>query len=252
MPFLLALILIWFVISYQKRKNQHELDQKDNLLKQQQLIIEKQQGIERERNRIASEMHDDLGSGLTTIKYLSERAQKIIKNEESKDLISRIEANAKDLVSNMSEIIWTMNTRYDDVVNLAGFMRRYAFGFLENYGIEMKFNIDESCGHQAINGETRRDLFLVFKEILHNSAKYSGAKSIFISIQCNGYLEINIEEEQGKGFDVEEKLNSGNGLFNIQKRISNIGGKIEFNKLSHAMQFRITYTLNDEVPADTE
>ena len=65
MPILLATILIWFALNYQKRKNQYEIEQRDNLLREQKLIIEKQKAIESERNRIATEMHDDLGSGLT-------------------------------------------------------------------------------------------------------------------------------------------------------------------------------------------
>ncbi|MBK8448898.1 MAG: histidine kinase dimerization/phosphoacceptor domain-containing protein [Saprospiraceae bacterium] len=76
MPVLLSGLLIWFLVFYQKKKYTQQLEKKDLLLKQQNLIIENQQAIEKERNRIASEMHDDLGSGLTTIKYLSERALK--------------------------------------------------------------------------------------------------------------------------------------------------------------------------------
>jgi len=246
MPLILSGILIWFVISYQKRKNKHEMDEKDHLLKQQQLVIEKQQGIERERNRIASEMHDDLGSGLTTIKYLSERAKKLISDEDSRVLITKIEANAQELVTNMSEIIWTMNTRFDDIANLAGFMRRYAHSYLEQYDIDIKFIIEESCGDQAINGEIRRDLFLVFKEILHNSVKHSGSNKIVVHMECDGELIIKVEEINGKGFDPEEKLQSGNGIYNMQKRIENIGGKISFTRLNESMYYAVSYKLPEE------
>ena len=243
MPLLLAAILIWFVISYQKRKNKHEIDKKDHLLQQQQLIIEKQKAVESERNRIATEMHDDLGSGLTTIKYLSERAKKIINEAAAVELISRIEDNARELVNNMSEIIWTMNTRYDDVANLAGFVRTYAFTYLENYEKELKFHIDESCGHQEVKSEARRDLFLVIKELLHNTVKHSSSDKIYITMMCTQDLDINIEEEGGRGFDPAITISKGNGIFNINKRLENIGGKIEFQLKPYAMTYRITYPL---------
>jgi len=243
MPLVLSAILIWFVITYQKRKSQHEIALRDNLLKQQQLIIEKQQAIEAERNRIASEMHDDLGSGLTTIKYLSERARKYISQGDGMDILQRIEAYARDLVSNMSEIIWTMNTRFDDVANLAGFMRRYAFDYLENYEMDIAFHIHESCGVQPLNGEVRRDLFLALKEILHNSVKYSGARKIYIHMTCDDDLELTIEEEGGRGFDIDQSLGSGNGLYNMRRRLENIGGSIEFTRRPHAMAYRLVYPL---------
>jgi len=245
MPLLLSALLIWFVISYQKRKNKHEMDEKDHLLKQQQLIIEKQQGIERERNRIASEMHDDLGSGLTTIKYLSERVNKLTSDGDSKALISKIENHAQELVTNMSEIIWTMNTRYDDVDNLAGFMRRYAHNFFENYDIVLQFIIEDSCADQPIQGEIRRDLFLIFKEILHNSVKHSGANKIVVIMECVDELVIKVEEVNGKGFDPNEKLKNGNGIYNMQKRIENIGGRITYSYLENSMFYSLSYKLPD-------
>ncbi|MGB3226675.1 MAG: histidine kinase dimerization/phosphoacceptor domain-containing protein, partial [Saprospiraceae bacterium] len=126
MPVLLSGLLIWFLVFYQKKKYTQQLEKKDLLLKQQNLIIENQQAIEKERNRIASEMHDDLGSGLTTIKYLSERALKQAKDPEEEKQVKRISEHSSQLVRNMSEIIWAMNTRYDTLENLLAYIRRYA------------------------------------------------------------------------------------------------------------------------------
>ncbi|MBK8669021.1 MAG: hypothetical protein IPN89_05945 [Saprospiraceae bacterium] len=72
MPLLLIALLIWFFLSYQKKKYEYEVEKKDALVREQALIIEQQNAIQMERNRIASEMHDELGSGLTSIKYLSD------------------------------------------------------------------------------------------------------------------------------------------------------------------------------------
>lgn len=240
MPLVLSFVLIWFVVTYQKKKNEFEITSRDHLLQQQQMIIEKQQAIVEERNRIASEMHDDLGSGLTSILFLSERLKKLSPTIEYTDLIDKITKNSKNLVSNMSEIIWSMNSRYDDVLNLAGYMRRFASEFLSTNEIPLHFYISPNCQDQPISGTRRRDLFLVFKEILHNAVKYSNAHMIYINIDCDAYLKITIDELGGKGFDVTQVENLGNGIYNISKRIDSLGGEIEFKKFDSKMQSKIT------------
>ena len=74
MPLFLSALMIWLVLAYQKKKHQAENAAKDAQLREQALIIEKQNALENERNRISAEMHDDLGSGLTRIRYLSDKA----------------------------------------------------------------------------------------------------------------------------------------------------------------------------------
>lgn len=240
MPLVLSAVLIWFVTTYQRKKNEFEISSRDYLLQQQQLIIEKQQAIVEERNRIASEMHDDLGSGLTTILFLSERLKKISPTQQHIELIDKITRNSKVLVSNMSEIIWSMNSRFDDVLNLAGYMRRFASEFLDSHEVPLHFHIAENCQKQPISGTKRRDLFLVFKEILHNAVKYSQAHMIAINIDCDGILVITVDELGGKGFDPALVENRGNGIYNIGKRINRIGGQIEFRRLSNKMHTKIT------------
>lgn len=96
MPVLLAVLLIWFFISYQRKKLQNETDQKDALLREQTLIIESHRSLELERTRIASEMHDDLGSGLTTIRYLSDRA---LKQAKDADEVAQIKISQIKVIS---------------------------------------------------------------------------------------------------------------------------------------------------------
>jgi len=107
-------LVYWTVRSYYRRK----LEKKNQLLREQALIIKNQQAIEHERTRIASEMHDDLGSGLTTIRYLSDKALMQAKDTEEVEQIQRIADHSNTLVRNMSEIIWAMNSRFDDAENL--------------------------------------------------------------------------------------------------------------------------------------
>jgi len=247
MPILLATILIWFALNYQKKKNQYEIEHRDNLLKEQKLIIERQKAIELERNRIATEMHDDLGSGLTTIIYLGERIKSKFPHFEGLEILKKIENQSKELVGNMSEIIWTMNSRYDDIANLAGFMRRYAYKYLENYGMDLEFHIDDKCLDYPLSGEIRRNLFLILKEILHNAIKYSQMSKFVVNLHCNSVLTIQIEEVGGIGFNPEISKDSGNGIYNMSKRMEKIGGTIHFEKKPEAMCYLILYPLNQNI-----
>lgn len=239
MPILLSLVLIWFFISYQKKKHQNEVDKKDALLREQSLIIEKQQAIENERNRIASEMHDDLGSGLTTIRYLSDKALQQAKDATEAGQIQRIADHSNTLVRNMSEIIWAMNSRFDNTDNLIGYLRRYASEYLDERQMTFKFESEENDVSLGIGGEKRRNIFLVFKELLHNSVKYSNAESISISIETGDEFVIKISELGGKGFNPHESIEKGNGLFNCQKRLKSVDGKLSFEKTGDAMNIFI-------------
>ena len=238
MPLLLSAILIWFFYAYQKKKQQSELAAKDALLREQALIIESQQAIEKERNRIASEMHDDLGSGLTRIKYLSDKALQLSGQNENDD-VQKIANYSDDLVKNMSEIIWAMNSRFDNVDNLIAYVRRYASEYLEQNDIELIFTTNEIDLNPAISGEKRRNVFLVIKEILHNAVKYSGAKAIKIYVEVNVGIIITLSEVGGKGFDVEVMKDKSNGIYNMQKRMEGIGN-ISFTRKAKGMEIMLT------------
>jgi len=234
MPVLLAILLIWFFISYQRKKQQNEFDRKDALLREQALIIQNQKVVENERSRIASEMHDDLGSGLTTIRYLSDRALKQAKDAEEVEQIKRIAEHSNSLVRNMSEIIWAMNSRFDNAENLVGYLRRYASEFLSDHQIELVFETEDTeLATIEVGGEKRRNLFLVFKEVLNNAVKYSGTHHISIHFKTGDQIQIIVSEKDGKGFKTENAMEKGNGLFNCEKRITSIGGHINFIQTGH-------------------
>lgn len=240
----LSALLIWFFLSYQKRKSQYENEKKDAQLREQELIIQNQKAIENERNRIAAEMHDELGSGLTIIRYLSDGVIAQSTDNTVKEDIHKIANYSTVLVSNMSEIIWAMNSRYDNLEGLVGYLRRYVVEYFEDHNMDFSFK-DESVDAQlVISGEKRRNIYLVVKEILHNSIKYSKATKINVRIHYDVILIIQIEEVNGVGFDPVAHKNSGNGLFNIEKRMKQIEGSIEYTKLANAMTIKVILPLN--------
>jgi len=205
MPLILAGILIWFVITYQKKKNEYEISKRDQKLREQELIIQRQHALTAERTRIASEMHDDLGGGLTTIKFLSQKALRKIEDPAQKTQIQKIVTNAQTLVGNMSEIIWAMNAGFDTVDNLVAYCRRYAREYLDDHDLQLAFSAEGDMESHSISGEERRNIFLVVKE-----------DQLDLTIADNGKGLENIESQ------------FGNGLDNMTKRIEVINGNLEY------------------------
>jgi len=241
MPILLAGILIWFFISYQKKKFQNENDKKDALLREQALLIEKHQAIEAERTRIAAEMHDDLGSGLTTIRYLSEKAIVNAKSPGEIAQITRIAEHSNRLVRNMSEIIWAMNARFDNAESLVSYLRRFASELLEEHHIRLQFQITgNTLDDIPVSAEKRRNIFLVVKEALHNSIKYSGSSAIEMNINMGNNLQMTILEKEGKGFNPDQANGNGNGIYNMRKRMESIDGTIDFVQLPSGMEISLS------------
>jgi signal transduction histidine kinase len=236
----LALIFYYIIRTYYRRK----LEKKNQLLREQALIIEKQQAVENERTRIASEMHDDLGSGLTTIRYLSDKALTQAKDAEEAIQIKKIADHSNALVRNMSEIIWAMNARFDNADSLTSYLRRYASEFLEAYKLPLTFTTTEDALDQIpLSGERRRNIFLVFKEILHNTIKYSGANALHIKINTGDNFIVHITEVGGKGFDPETTIEKGNGIYNSRKRMTAIGGDIHYESTPEAMHIILSIPL---------
>ena len=230
-----------------RSRYKRKLEKQNQLLREQALIIEKQQGIEAERARIASEMHDDLGSGLTTIRFLSERALKSVNTETEINEIRKIANQSNALVSNMSEIIWALNARLDNSDELSAYLRRYVGEYLGEHGIGHQFESTGELDTNVLTGEKRRNIFLVIKEILHNTVKYSGAKAVDVQLVFQGEkINITITEIDGLGFDFDEKIGTGNGLYNIQKRMDKINGEIKYIRTDNGMKIIINIPVEHE------
>jgi signal transduction histidine kinase len=145
----------------------------------------------------------------------------------------------------MSEIIWAMNSRFDNAENLIGYLRRYASGFLEEHHLPLNFVIADDHLHEiSIGGEKRRNLFLVFKEVLHNTVKYANAERVEIKVHTGDQITISISEFGGKGFDPVVSSEKGNGIYNCNKRMSGIQGHIAYEKSDEAMNIIISAPIN--------
>ena len=213
----LSLIILGLILrSYYQRK-----------LQRQQIILEKQQAVEKERTRIAADMHDDLGAGLSTIRFLSEKAKQYAISQAHQDEIERMQFTSNELIDKMNEIIWSMSEKNNSLEDLLLFIRSYCMEYSEENNLDCSIEISENIPALFASGETRRNIFLTVKETLHNIVKHAAAKRIIIIIESSKKLEITIKDD-GRGFKANQQTSTGNGLRNMQKRIESIGGSICF------------------------
>lgn len=201
----------------------------NELIKMQKIILEKQTALENERTRIAADMHDDLGSGLTKINYLSQMA---LANNENHDNLNKIHKTSSELVENMSEIIWAMKEENNSLEDLITYIKMYTADYLETNELECKISIPDIFNSIVVKGNIRRNIFLSVKEALHNIVKHAHAKKVEIIIILDENFEIVIQDD-GIGFEEHLiKPGHGNGINNMKKRIKSINGitKINFDK----------------------
>jgi signal transduction histidine kinase/ligand-binding sensor domain-containing protein len=194
-------------------------------LEQQTAILEKQQAVEKERTRIATDMHDDLGAGLSKIRFLSETVQRNISEEAHQPNLQNIASSSVELVDKFNEIIWAMNEKNNFLEDLLYYMRGYTAKYCSENGLNYKTDIPEYIPSVIISGEMRRHIFLTIKECLHNVVKHAGAKNVELVVQLDSIITITIHDD-GKGFDAAEMGTAGNGLRNMEQRIETVKGKL--------------------------
>ncbi len=191
-------------------------------LKQKVLELERQKEIDKERQRISREMHDDIGAGLTQITLMSESAKAKLSTHE----LDNIAQTSRQLVSNMSEIIWSLNPENKTLEQLLAYLREQLNKQLEYSGIDYSIELPEKGDSIFLSNEQRRNILMVTKEIINNIIKYSKARNIQIKATLNDHRLIFAVQDDGKGFDLEAKY-AGNGLRNIRHRIGELKGILE-------------------------
>jgi ligand-binding sensor domain-containing protein/signal transduction histidine kinase len=196
------------------------------------LRLEQQALLQRERARIAQDMHDDLGANLTRIAILSEVAKHQAQDPEHvRSTADSISGMARRVIDNISEIVWVTNPKNDHLDNLAGYLRGYAAEFFENTPAECQFHFPDELPQITVKGELRRDVLLVFKEVLNNVARHSGATEVRITLSVAGKdgqtysLRVAVADN-GCGFDPAGGVSGGNGLRNMASRIEQREGHL--------------------------
>lgn len=203
-------------------------------IKAKEREFEKIRLVEKERMRIARDMHDDLGAGLTTIRIMSDNIGK----QNENPALTEISDTAVDLVDRMRQIVWTLNEEQNKVEDLLYYLVAYSREFLR------KNNVKFSCagvpeGEQILTSVVRRNIFLATKEILNNTVRHAEASNVRMEFTTSQKsLEILIRDD-GKGIPSEMDNKYGNGIKNIRRRMSEINGEVSFRNVP-GLEVRMT------------
>ena len=184
------------------------------------------------RNKIARDLHDDIGSTLGSIHLYSQVANaKIHKtgNTEIASILKKIEDGSQEIIGKTSDAIWVAKSEHDQTRDLIWKMENYCASLLGAAGIGFAIHHDPKIESLRLKMDQRKNLFLIFKEAIHNIIKYSKAGEVQITLSKNGnFLSLTISDN-GTGFTASEMRSGGNGLNNMKQRAIDSGGSFEIS-----------------------
>jgi len=208
--------------------------------------INQMQRLEAIRQRIARDLHDEIGSTLSSISIMSRMAATGQQNsgKNTGEWMNSIGIASGKAMSLMSDIVWSVNPENDKMENIISRMREYASQTLEASGILLEFNPGASISNLKIPMEHRKDFYLIFKEAINNIAKYSGASATNIQLTLeHRMLKMKISDN-GSGFDLYN-YPAGNGLKNMRSRAEGLKAKFEIASIPNkGTTISITLPLN--------
>ncbi|GAA4467378.1 hypothetical protein GCM10023189_50960 [Nibrella saemangeumensis] len=181
--------------------------------------------IDQIRRRIASDLHDDMGSTLSSIRIISDVLQQQAQQAVpvSVPMLARISESATALSESMHDIIWAIKPDEETLEDLVTRMRHFANTLLDARGIAFDTAIPPSFTNTRLDLAQRRNLYLIFKEALNNAVKYAECTQVRLSLQVTGSTLTMSLEDNGRGF-VPSEIRAGNGLLNLHRRAAEIGG----------------------------
>jgi signal transduction histidine kinase len=179
------------------------------------------------RTRIATDLHDDIGANLTRIAILSEVARQQPKSAGPLDSrLTSIAELARQSVAGLSDIVWALNADRDSLQDLAHRMREYAEDVYEQRNVNLNFHAPDAHDDRRVPVALRRDLFLIFKEAVNNSARHSGCKAAHVRLAVEGPSLVLEVRDDGCGFD-PRAARYGNGLASMRMRADRLGANLD-------------------------
>jgi signal transduction histidine kinase len=183
--------------------------------------LRRETAIERERTRIARDMHDQLGASLTRISLLSDLAQ----SENHSPHLPQLSATAHEAVTALDEIVWAVNPRHDTFASLLEYIGQHTTELLQAAGIRCRLEFPERTEPRPLAADFRHHLFLIVREAVNNAAKHARAKQVTLTIEPReNELHVRIVDD-GVGFSANGA--TGHGLTNMRERAADLGGTCE-------------------------
>ncbi|MCU0394454.1 MAG: histidine kinase [Chitinophagaceae bacterium] len=186
--------------------------------------------VEGIRNRVARDLHDDMGSTLSTINILSSMAKAKMHSDEARavEYINKISDNSQRMMEAMDDIVWAIKPANDSMQKLVARLREFATQVFEAKDIDLSFVAGDEVNDVKLDMEARRDFFLIGKEAINNAAKYAKCSLVTIEVQVTG-RELSLRvQDNGIGFD-PQAADGGNGMGNMQRRAQALRGQLKIN-----------------------
>ena len=198
-------------------------------LMQRLATLERVHALERERERIARDLHDNIGAGLTEIAMLSDWVYDDLdahQDVDTKERVERIRQSAMELARSVDEIVWAINPANDDLKRFANYLMQASSQFLGATTIRVRYQIPQDLPPLPISGKIRHNLFLVVREALNNTVKYAQASLVRIELDAADQIIRLVVEDDGIGFAIAQTGSDGTheGLASMEQRMTNIGG----------------------------
>jgi signal transduction histidine kinase len=193
-------------------------------LRKRMLEMERQSALDRERARIARDMHDTLGASLTQINFLGAAASReTMPAEQVREQVAKITRSSQGLVQQLDEIVWAVDPENDTLEGLATYISQFATEFFMDGPVLCRVKVPALLPEIRLTTEVRHNLFLAVREALNNVARHSGAAEATVNLGLEGERVIIVIEDNGRGFDVAAATRR-HGQVNLRQRLEEIGG----------------------------
>lgn len=179
-----------------------------------------------EMERIAADLHDEVGSTLSSISILSTFGGGELQAEKIKSRLARINNQTLEVLEIMNDIIWSIKPSHEDTSHIIERMKAFLTNILQDHNISMSWKVNDSLNTLNLHPEQKKNMYLIFKESVNNILKYAQASEITVSIdRSDGEVVMKICDN-GRGFNLHESGKAGNGLGNMKMRAQNINGAL--------------------------
>lgn len=219
---LLCMTFIWVALLREK------VEQRTAQLKKEigeRQLVEQHHAIEQERARVAQDLHDELGAGLTEVSLLGSLANTpAIPAETKKHYLDQLTHTARSLVTSLDEIVWAVNPYYDSVASLVSYFSLFAESFLNLAGITCRLRVMDEIPEYPLDSKQRHEVFCAFKEALNNVIRYSKATEVQIVFRVVERRLVLSVIDNGCGFEFAAEVPGKDGLAGLRRRIHQLGG----------------------------
>jgi signal transduction histidine kinase/ligand-binding sensor domain-containing protein len=213
---ILILIIVYAVQYFATRK-----------IKKQVALLERQREISIIRRRIGSDLHDDIGSGLSRLAMMTDTVKSMVgNNSQLEGKLDKIVTHARLMIDQLRVIVWALNPQFDQLDNLIAYIHQHMSEFIEEFPVTYTILLPENIPLKQITPEFKRNVFYTLKEAVHNSLKHSASQEIIIEIELPDDLFVARIIDKGKGFDKTVSEVSGNGNRFMEKRMIDLGGTL--------------------------